>query len=111
RRGGVPADRAAARPFRAEAPGLGVRRADLPRDRRAVVSRGIAGEPRVRALLLHPRAFRALPHARGTPRAAVVVLPADRRFRVPAVELRAARGDPRGVGERGGTALPAAARD
>ncbi len=56
-------------------------------DRRSVVRRGVEGEPRLRALLLHPRARRALPHDRASPRGSVVVLRAGRRRRIAAVAV------------------------
>ena len=61
----------------ARAAGVGARHGALPRDRRAVVRAGVGRQSGVRALLLRPRAFRALPHHGAPPRAAVVVLLAD----------------------------------
>ena len=82
----------------------------LPRDRRALVRRGVLRNPEFARFLLRPRALRALPHRPPPARGALVVLPADPRRGLPAVDVRAARGDRARVAREAATrGAPAAA--
>src|SRR6266581_7663184 len=65
------------------------RRAALPRDRGAVVHRSFARQPGILALLLHPRALRALHHPGARTLSARVVFRAGAACRSPPLDRRA----------------------
>jgi 4-amino-4-deoxy-L-arabinose transferase-like glycosyltransferase len=102
--GGVrPLQRGEARPRRAARSRMGARGSALPHAHGTLVHRGLARQSGVRRVLLRARAFQPIPDHGPSPNGAVVVFPADSRGRIPAVDVRAARGLGARLEREGGT--------
>src|SRR5690606_2671667 len=88
---------------------LGHGAATVPRAHRALVRRGVAAQPRLLRVLLHPRPLPALPDRRGSAARRALVLRADPAGRLPALDDDAAGARAAGRAPRRLAVVPAAA--